>query len=174
MPGLVFLHTLGDVNTSHGYILLLLHTVIWHGPTIFHRCAPALARQRVCSSVPQGALFSHVGIPGRPPAVPQGDWTPGPEDPGWRFTPASWRGEAGSSHCWRQVRTKWQLICLLLITTIDMAAASVLLFEFSKCWGKAGDVTWLFIPFYIQAIVGNFDTFSNLTNCEIFDRNMKS
>lgn len=41
---------------------------------------------------------------------------------------------------------------------------TVLLLEFSKCRGKAGDVTCLFIPFYIQAIVGNFDTFSNLTN----------
>lgn len=68
-----------------------------------HRCSPALAGQRVRGSLPQGALFPPVGVPSRPAVVSQGDRVPDPEDLGWSFTPAAWRGQTGSSHCWRQV-----------------------------------------------------------------------
>lgn len=74
-----------------------------NNPLFLHRCSPALAGQRVCGSLPQGALFPPVGVPSRPAPVAQGDRVPDPEDLGWSFTPAAWRGKTGSSHCWRKV-----------------------------------------------------------------------
>lgn len=73
------------------------------GFNVPYRCAPTLARQRVCGSLPQGALFPTVGLSGRSPAFSQRNRISDPENPGWPFTPASWRGKTGSSNSWRQV-----------------------------------------------------------------------
>lgn len=67
------------------------------------RCAPASAGQRIHRRLPQGALFSPVGLPRRPAALPQGAGVPDAEDLGRPLATAAWRGEARSSHCWRQV-----------------------------------------------------------------------
>lgn len=67
------------------------------------RCAPASAGQRIYRRLPQGALFSPVGLPRRPAALAQGAGVPDAEDLGRPFATAAWRGEARSSHCWRKV-----------------------------------------------------------------------
>lgn len=84
---------------------------------ISSRCAPTLAGQWVCGGVPQGALFPAVGVPGGPAADSQRDRISDTENPGRLFITVSWRGETGSSDCWRQVAAICN-ICLMLQTDV--------------------------------------------------------
>lgn len=85
------------------------------------RCAPASAGQRIYRRLPQGALFSPVGLPRRPAALAQGAGVPDAEDLGRPFATAAWRGEARSSHCWRKVG-----VCVCVMKTICAACVSCL------------------------------------------------
>lgn len=78
-----------------------------------HRYSPTLARQWVCGCVPQGPFLSPVGVQSGSAAVTQGAWVPDPENLGWSVTSTTWRGETGSSYCWRQV---FPLLLLLDLT----------------------------------------------------------
>lgn len=86
-----------------------------------HRYSPTLARQWVCGCLSQGPFLPPVGVQSWSAANTQGAWVPDPENLGWSVTTTTWRGETGSSYCWRPVFPLyiwlWVLCTFFLLST---------------------------------------------------------
>lgn len=105
------------------------------------RCAPASAGQRIHRRLQQGALFSPVGLPRRPAALPQGAGVPDAEDLGRPLATAAWRGEARSSHCWRKVGgVWWKLNCAACVSCLSQRCQVCLLAHFTLSTGEVRQV----------------------------------